>query len=92
MVGKPAKARELMDAGVRLQQKLGEKAGRACTSYDQAEVYAVLGNRTDMLKSLDAADRALDPKLQFLGHDPPFDRYRSDPDFIAIARRVSQPQ
>ncbi len=75
------------------QKQQGRTVTQYCSPYDIAAIYAALGERARMLQWLRTADMELDPKLlQSIRTDPPFDRYRADPEFIAVVDSVGRPR
>ncbi|HET7840692.1 MAG TPA: winged helix-turn-helix domain-containing protein [Terriglobia bacterium] len=92
MSGAAADARKILAAAQQKQGEEGQATTRACSHYDAAAVYAALGDRTRMLESLAAAERVPDPKLLDIFVDPPFDAFRSDPAFLALAKRLKTPR
>ena len=79
-----------------LREKSRDFAARAvkarpdafATFYNVACAYAVLGDVDDALKMLDKAVQHGRGNLEWIGHDPDFDRLRSDPRFEAIVNRI----
>ncbi len=64
----------------------------ALQDYAIASVYARLGDKQETLNWLERAFRARDPYLVYLKTDPPFDKFRSDPQVIDLTRRVGLPE
>ena len=79
-----------------LREKARELAERAlearpdafATYYNVACAYAVLGDIDDALRMLDRAVQHGRGNLEWIEHDPDFDRLRSDPRFVAIVNRL----
>lgn len=93
MVGEVARGRELLKVGLELQKKLGPGgSASACSPSDAAAAYAALRDRSNMLASLDFAERNFDPRMQWITLNHAFDPYRSDPAFKEIVRRATTPR
>jgi TolB-like protein/DNA-binding winged helix-turn-helix (wHTH) protein/tetratricopeptide (TPR) repeat protein len=93
MAGQAERARAVLADTLRQQKEQGSATTQYCSPYEIAGVYAVLGERALMFEYLRIADTQLDPRLrEGIRSDPPLDRYRSDPEFIAFFKRVSQPR
>ncbi len=54
--------------------------------------YAALGDRANMLASLDTAERSFDMAIRWATVDPVFDAYRSDLALQEIIRRAMTPR
>jgi hypothetical protein len=70
-----------------------EKAAQTkpVSSVEIATVHAALGQREPCFQYLHRAFEQRDPLLQFLAVDPRFDRYRADPRFADLLRRIGFP-
>jgi serine/threonine-protein kinase len=66
-------------------------AGAYTSPLDIARAYAVLGDRQNALKYLDAAFRERAPGLVFLKVDPAWNEFRVDPSFLDVMRKVGLP-
>ena len=69
-----------------LAGKLASSNGRAIGA---AFYYAACGEVERMYDALDAAYRQRDPRLAEIQNDPSFDRYRAEPRFEALLRRMN---
>ena len=70
-----------------------EEAARTqpVSSVEIAAVHAALDQREQCFRSLASALEARDPLLQYIAVDQRFDRYRSDPRFQDLLRRMGFP-
>ena len=73
----------------------GELQARSDSSYvspfDIATIYAGLGDRTKTFEYLEKAYQERVPYLVYLGVDPHFDPFRSDPRFRSLLHRIGLP-
>ena len=65
---------------------------QSVSPYSMASVYARLGDLNQALTWLEKAYHDHDAYLVYLKIDPEFDRFRSDPQIIALMRRIGLPQ
>ncbi len=93
MAGEPERARAALASALAFQKVVGSPVTQYCSPYDIAAAYAALADRTEMFRWLRTADSRLDPRLpEGIRTNPPFDRYRSDPEFIDFVDGVFRPR
>lgn len=80
------------EAELIVNQMIAARRQKYTSAYQIALVYAGLGDAEKMLRWLDAANRELDPWLNWIKVDPRFDPYRNLPAFQAIEQRTFTPR
>jgi tetratricopeptide (TPR) repeat protein len=91
-IGEEARARAVLADTLREQKQQGNSTLNWCSPYEVASVHAELGDRAESLRWLAAADAQLDSRLFFVLSDAAWDRYRSDPEFVALLKRIQTPR
>jgi serine/threonine-protein kinase len=85
LAGDTSRAREIL-------RELEEAARtKPVSSVEVATIHAALDQKEQCFRWLDRAMAARDPYLAYLAVDPRFDRYRSDPRFQDLLRRIGFP-
>lgn len=92
LAGKKEEARKLFKETLERQASLGNAVDLSCTRYEEAAIYAALGERENMLNALDSAEKEFQTRIYWIPFDPVFDAYRSDPRFKEIVHRVTTPR
>ena len=71
-------------------QEVSKKA--YVSSYNMAQIYAILEDRNQAIARLERALKERDGQLTYLSVDPVFDEIRSDPRFQDLVHRIGLPQ
>jgi len=85
IAGERAKAEQI------LRTLLGAARSSYVSSFDIATIYAGLGDRARTMDWLERAYEGRATYLVFLGVDPRFDSFRTDPRFRELVRRIGLP-
>ena len=62
------------------------------SSYNMAQIYARLGDKSQALASLETALEQRDSNLTYVKVEPAFDNLRSDPRFKRVVQQLNMPQ